>query len=103
MRLRDGHVYFIETEGTSPVLVKIGYSTDFAQRLGHLRTACPFKLKLWFAVEGEFDLEKMFHERFREDRYRGEWFIKSESMTQFLSETILVPAFDEVIVRSLAA
>lgn len=103
MGLRGGHVYFVETEGTSPVLVKIGYSTNVAERLGHIRTACPFPLKFWFAVEGEFELEKMFHERFEADHWHGEWFVKSEVMTQFIAEKLFIPEFSEVIVRGLAA
>lgn len=103
MRLEGGHVYFVETEGTEPAFVKIGYSTDFTKRLGHLRTACPFPLKFWFAVEGSFDLEKMFHKRFELDHWHGEWFVKSAVMTQFIAEKLFIPEFDEVIVRRLAA
>jgi hypothetical protein len=54
--------------------IKIGITGDVRARLGHLRTACPWPLRLLFDFPGTEKEEAFLHETFAEHRMRGEWF-----------------------------
>jgi transcriptional regulator with XRE-family HTH domain len=63
-------IYFIETQG----LVKIGYSNDPRRRFHNLSIGCPTKCTLIGVIDGCMTDEKDIHEKFKENRVRGEWF-----------------------------
>ena len=63
-------VYFIR----SPTAVKIGRSKDTKRRLGVLQTGHPEPLSLAATCEGGRELERQYHDRFKDYRLAGEWF-----------------------------
>ncbi len=65
------HLYFIES-AFGPI--KIGVSSDPAQRLKGLQTSHPVKLSLLAVVHGAGPLEGEYHRKFDEHRLEGEWF-----------------------------
>lgn len=54
--------------------VKIGYTTDPAQRLATLRTGSPVRLQIVKLIRGDKNEEARLHFRFRDKRLDGEWF-----------------------------
>lgn len=74
--------YFVQGPPFSPV--KIGRATDVAQRVSSLQTATPHELRILRILEG--DREAEMHERFSDDRIRGEWFRWSPAIESFVSE-----------------
>ena len=70
-----GIVYFLRADNG---LVKIGWATDFEQRLKLLNRSLPYQLEVLFLFETEDAkrLERMFHNYFEQRRVRGksEWF-----------------------------
>jgi DNA-binding XRE family transcriptional regulator len=68
------HLYFIGAEGLN--FIKVGRSSNPAQRLRHLRTASPYKLRLLATYEGEGSLEPYVLRILRERvGTNGEWFL----------------------------
>ena len=66
-------IYFIRDEATR--LIKIGFTAgDGEERRRELQTGCPGKLVLLLQMEGSKQEETAWHERFADDRDRGEWF-----------------------------
>jgi hypothetical protein len=70
--IRHHRVYFIRAGKDGPV--KVGFSTDFQQRLRELQTASPHELKLEAAVMGTPAVEAWLHRERRRWHLRGEWF-----------------------------
>jgi hypothetical protein len=68
-----GSIYFVQAGG-GDAPIKIGFSTDVAQRLADLQVANPRELRLLLVVSGTEDIEAAFHHRFRKHHIRGEWF-----------------------------
>lgn len=64
-------VYFVRADGG---LVKIGWTADFAKRLTNLNSASSAPLTVLATYPGGAALEQHIHERFADDRVRGEWF-----------------------------
>ena len=74
-------VYFITDDNNH---VKIGVcSGDPTFRVKELQTGNPLKLRVYEKIEtsrykdnvSSFDLEKIFHEKFKDYRLEGEWFV----------------------------
>lgn len=68
---RQGVVYFIGY-GDGPV--KIGFTTDLGQRVQSLQTGCPYTIEVLASFDGTPGHEWDYHERFKKERLRGEWF-----------------------------
>lgn len=64
-------VYFI---GIPNGDTKIGTTVNLPNRFKKLQTGCPFRMHLRAIVEGDWTLEREYHERFAPFRRRGEWF-----------------------------
>lgn len=73
-------IYFIEDDG----LVKIGFTTNPARRLSCLKTSNPGELIVRLVIEGTLDDEKKFHDLFKSDLHRGEWFVLSDTIKDFI-------------------
>jgi Meiotically Up-regulated Gene 113 (MUG113) protein len=73
-------VYFI-SDGDH---VKIGVSANPEKRLATLQTASSQKLWIVCKVEGTFEYERQFHERFRAHRVQGEWFLYADEIRAFI-------------------
>ena len=66
-------VYFIGA-GDPVVLVKIGTTTNITRRLAQIRRGWSVPVHVLETVEGGYEREAEFHERFRSARVAGEWF-----------------------------
>ena len=62
---------------------KIGYSIEPKSRLAQLQTGNPYPLELLSVIEGEIQLEKEIHERFKECRLQGEWFVLTQDILDY--------------------
>jgi hypothetical protein len=76
-------VYFIRAETTG--LIKIGWTTDLAQRLSNLEGGSPDRLTLLSTASGGSDLEGHLHEHFADERVHAEWFVPSNRLLDFIS------------------
>jgi hypothetical protein len=78
----DSYVYFV---GCADVeLVKIGRAKDVQKRLVTLQIGCPLELRLLAAFGGGISSERILHQRFAEDRARGEWFRRSRLLDELI-------------------
>lgn len=66
------YVYFIGEGDGGPV--KIGTAKDPILRLRQMQTGNSRKLKIEHALIGDSDVERLFHEIWRDHRLTGEWF-----------------------------
>ena len=55
-------------------LVKIGHSTDVADRLANIGTACPFRIGLLATVPGDAQRERAIRGLFAKWHVHKEWF-----------------------------
>lgn len=78
----DPLVYFIK----KPDRIKIGLSKDPAKRLKALQTAQDYPLELLAVMEGGSPLEHMLHEYFSEYCVRGEWYMVTQEMLDFIEK-----------------
>lgn len=75
-------VYFIRAVDSE--FVKIGTAQDPDKRLRELQTGCPFALVVEGRLPGGVDAERMVHAKLDKHRFRGEWFVLSETDVQEL-------------------
>ena len=66
------YVYFIQGENGGAI--KIGTTTDLANRLKTLQTGYPDTLRCLLLLRGNTKLESQLHEEFKAYRLSGEWF-----------------------------
>lgn len=71
-------IYFVRCAATQHI--KIGFAKDPWKRLCMLRTGSPTQLDLVAMTEGGRPEERELHERFAQDRVRGEWFAPSPGL-----------------------
>ena len=76
-------VYFIRNPGSDHV--KIGYSSRPSERLQALRTASATDLVIEVVLPGQGAEEAALHRRFAEQRLRGEWFVWSGPVAEFVA------------------
>lgn len=75
-------VYFVGNDTTGPV--KIGYSDDPIRRMMDLQVGHHEQLHLLCAISGDTTTEKMLHGVFAPDHVRGEWFMRSPQLVEFI-------------------
>lgn len=73
-------IYFIENDG----LIKIGFTTNPNRRISCLKTANPGELIVRLVISGDLEDEAKYHELFKSDYHRGEWFIFSDDIKDFI-------------------
>lgn len=75
-----GFVYFIRAAEVG--LVKIGYAADYRTRLRNIICNSPVEVELIAAIGAvnAADEEAIWHNRFRDDRVRGEWFRETPAL-----------------------
>ena len=78
------YVYFIKNE--SGKMVKIGYSKNPEKRLKMLERTLPMSLELVYFMPGSELREKRLHEKFSKYRIKGEWFIFSDEIKQYIEK-----------------
>lgn len=79
-----GVIYFLEAEGIKRI--KIGFSTNFPNRLSDLQGASPVKLRVLKIVKGAQETERLLIRVFGVFRIHGEWFDAHHSLVQFIKE-----------------
>jgi hypothetical protein len=77
-------VYFLRAGKRGPV--KIGYAENPWRRLGQLQTIVPEKLIMLAIVPGGREVERHYHSAFSDSHLRGEWFLLTDAMENFLLE-----------------
>jgi hypothetical protein len=75
-------VYFI---GDGGGLVKIGYSRNVDKRMQVLATGSPRPLQVLLTIPGTRSDEGAFHEMFKAEHMRGEWFRLSDRIERFIA------------------
>ena len=73
-------IYFIECDDA----IKIGYTRNPAGRLSALQTSNPGDLFMRLIIEGSPEDEKKHHDMFQEEKIRGEWFYKSNRLSDYI-------------------
>ena len=68
-------------------LVKIGHAKDVKARLRQLWCDNPLGVRLYATMPGTVQLEQAIHQLFHEEHWRAEWFIFSERIDRFLTDT----------------
>jgi hypothetical protein len=69
-REMKGDLYFIRCGRA----VKIGHTTNIAQRLANMQVNTPEEIDCLLLLRGQGHCEREWHKRFAADRIRGEWF-----------------------------
>ena len=75
-------IYFIKMDQTD--IVKIGYAHDPFKRLKSLQTGNPFKLSIFYTMDGDCRLEKDIHDLFLDYKMYGEWFKCHDLVVEFI-------------------
>lgn len=75
-------IYFIQAGG----FVKIGSTSDLAERLRTLQCANPMDLKVLATIPGGRTEEAALHRRFATSIHRNEWFNLTSDLISFIGE-----------------
>lgn len=78
---KDSYVYFIGNGGHH---VKIGVSSQPAQRLRDMQVASPFKLEMLLIIPGTRADERELHGLCSEEWVMGEWFRLTKELRDFI-------------------
>jgi len=82
----QGFVYFVagfETDETFGMM-KVGFATDWRQRISNLQTALPFNLEILGVYPGTRDDEKRVHRLLKADHVKREWFRFSDAVEDLI-------------------
>lgn len=79
-------VYFITYESL-PGYVKIGFTTNLAERLKTFQTYNPTPVKVLKTEEGTRATEKDFHKRFEKYKANSEWFHLTDEVLEYIGMT----------------
>jgi hypothetical protein len=97
-QLRDGalgsHLSWVYFIGYPNGSVKIGVSGDPRRRLADLQRSTPEPLELLAVAQGDHAVEALLHKVFAPDHVRGEWFRRSETLTEFVRVLALTKSVD---------
>ena len=73
-------IYFIRQND----YVKIGYTENINSRLAQLQTGTPYELSVALLIPGSLEDEGELHKAFIDDKVRGEWFMLSDDMRDYI-------------------
>lgn len=82
----SGFIYAIESGG----LIKLGYSKNPEKRLNKIASDTPFPCELLGQWPGTVADELDVHDKFAEERARGEWFRTTPRLLAFIAENAVV-------------
>lgn len=82
---RRSFVYFITCE-TENFPIKIGTAGDVDTRLKSIQTGLPWPVRKLLLIKGGRGTERELHEQFSEYRLRGEWFVRSSAILEYIAE-----------------
>lgn len=80
----SGPVVYVISAG-DPKFVKIGFTTNFEQRLRSLRTASHVEPMVHLIIPGLRSLERDLHARFASARHNREWFRLTDEIAAFIA------------------
>ncbi len=80
----SGSVVYVISAG-DPEFVKIGFTTNFEQRLRSLRTASHAEPMIHLTIAGRRSLERDLHARFASARHNREWFRLTDEIEAFVA------------------
>jgi DNA-binding XRE family transcriptional regulator len=83
-------IYFIESAGR----IKIGFSEKPTLRLSKIMSDSPFPALLIGVMDGGLAEERELHAQFAQDRFHGEWFMKTSSLSMFINQNSRPPDED---------
>jgi hypothetical protein len=89
---REPVVYFI---ACGDDLIKIGHTTNLRSRLRSLRTAAPKELRVLLVIPGTRDDEQELHRKFQAHRAGGEWFLRCDAITEFISAHRMTESYSD--------
>ena len=75
-------IYFVRADE----YVKIGVARNIQTRMNALQTGCPQELECGLLLRGSYDLEDQIHRKFWSAHHRGEWFVWTENLADFVRE-----------------
>ncbi len=72
---KKGYVYFLQSK-LNPTHIKIGMTRNLRNRINQLKGSLPFKSELihYIICDHPYEVEQMFHERYKYKEIQGEWF-----------------------------
>lgn len=88
-----GVVYFIADAKSK--MVKIGYTTNIANRLSQLQVSHHSKLEVLATIPGDENLESQLHRQFKKQRAEGEWFRVDTELAGYINEIIQLQQTEE--------
>jgi len=75
-------VYFIRAGQSGPI--KIGVASDPQKRAVSISTASFMPVELLATMDGDHNVERSLHQRFKKDRLNGEWFAPTPELIEFI-------------------
>lgn len=88
--MNNGYVYFIQRERDE--LIKIGFSTNIAVRLGNIRTSVRSSIVLLGMIKGDLGLEASLHRHFSQHLREGrEWFSPVQEILELVEAASYIP------------
>ena len=76
-------IYLITVEGQN--YCKIGFTSNVEKRLNVIQTSNPFKCTVKYTIIGDKCRESFLHEKFKEYRLNGEWFLHNEEIESYFN------------------
>lgn len=76
------NIYFV----AAGHFIKIGYSTNWPQRIAELQVGCPYRLSVLHIMEGPREFEPELHQRFAHLRVQGEWFRRDGDLISYIAQ-----------------
>lgn len=73
-------IYFVKADNK----IKIGYSSNPANRIITLQTSSPEELQVLLVIDGNMDDERELHKKFIDHKIRGEWFALSNEISEYI-------------------
>lgn len=70
---------------------KIGHSKNPKNRLITLQIGSPVEVEIILTKEGTCETEKFLHEKFKQYKLRGEWFIFNTEIVDYIRNTVEIP------------
>lgn len=81
--LRQRTIYFVTCDVTE-FPIKIGMSSDLAERMRDIRTSLPYEPVLLASFAGTSRNESAIHKQFEQLRIRGEWFRRDPALLAYI-------------------
>lgn len=64
--------------------VKIGCTNNIQSRINEIQVCTPEKIKLLGLINGNFEDEKLYHEKFKHINSKGEWFYFTKELENYI-------------------